>query len=288
MQTQSLSRRNSSPRSPSVKFLYNCRVPTTDWLWIDQVLHKSNDEMGVLKGHLERKHIVVKFGQPSLMRKEYNASELLKTIPNFMRYYCTFACDETATDLFNRNYATHPRICSEPGDRLGFAMMPFYHMRSINNFQWSLTNLPVLKNALKQVAGAVLNAYLQFGFCHNDLHLDNILLRQTKKAHLSYERGGELSLKGLYCIIMDFEKATFDTEKGEPRRAYETIRKVMYLASTMDGNSDLVLDPNDSRVVRLASTNAPITDASVREVWAAIDGMQLRYEKSKVPRMPVW
>jgi len=256
-------------------------VPTKDWLWIDHVL----DEMGVLKGHqvIERKHVVVKFGRPLLMHKEYNASELLKTIPNFMRYYCTFTCDETATDLFNRNYATHPRICNEPGDRLGFVAMPYYNLRSINDFQWNLANLEVLKNAMKQVAGAILKAYDQFGFCHNDLHLDNILIRRTKKTALSYG-AEELPLNGLYCIIMDFERATFDPEKKEPRRAYETIRKVMYLASTMDDNSDLVLEPNDSRVVRLASTNAPITNAALREVWGAIDGVQLRYEKSKVPR----
>jgi len=287
-----LPRQSSSPRSPSVKFLYTCGVPTKDWLWIDHVLHKSNADLGLLKGRLlnkRSKHVVVKFGIPTVMRHEYDIGELLKAIPNFMRYYCNnFTCDDTATHLFQQNYVTHPHICKGPGDNIGFAIMPYYSLGSMNSHSWKIDNLDILKNVLKQVAGGILTAHALFGFSHNDIHLDNILLRRTSKKHLTYpiiDSDLMLPLKGTYAIIMDFERSTIKpAHDSVPRRAYEAVRKVLHLAATMDANSDLALDVNDLRIMRLASTNTPVTASTVQEVWTAIDGMTVRYQKSQVPQ----
>lgn len=282
-----MSRKSSSPRNMSLKFLYRCGVPTDGYLWIEQLLHRSSVNSGVLKGLLDRKkQVVVKFGSPNAIAHEYRHGEALKDLPNFMRFYCTFSCDEDAKDVLTRDYAINHTICKNPGDQLGFAMMPYYNLGSVASYRWDIRNIAVLKSVLKQVAIAVLVAYQMHGFVHKDLHLDNILLRATKKAVISYTREIKIETLGVYAVVMDFERSTTDGERVAPREAYQDVARMVYLAATMGDNSDLGLDPNDRDIGLLMSNNTPVTPAVLQRVCTAIDGIKVRYEKSRIPANP--
>lgn len=283
-----LARRSSLSGNRSVKFVHRCEVPTGEWLWIDKLLHQSSDETGVLLGNLmiPNKRVVLKFGKPSALRHEYSVGEKLQTIPNFMRYYCFFTCNERATDLFRRNYGAHSRICEKPGDQLVLSMMPYYSLGPISRHRWDRTNLPNLKAVVKQVVTALLVSYRDLGFVHGDMHLDNILLRATQKRGLVYATDLRINTLGMYAIIMDFEKSSVNDERDQPWRAYDCTSRLLHLVASMDENSDMALEFNTGYMTSLVSKNTPITNDIIRTIWDVVDNMSIRYEKSKLPPNP--
>lgn len=67
-----------------------------------------------------------------------------------------------------------------------------------------------------------IQAYQKVGFIHGDFHLDNILLKKTKKTYIEYELETDKGLKtikiptnGYKIVIMDFENSWIFKNKKE-------------------------------------------------------------------------
>jgi len=157
--------------------------------------------------------------------------------------------------------------------------MPYYALRDLNKIHWNRDSFEDLKNVLTQACFAVLRSFETCRFVHNDLHLQNILVRKTTKKQLDY---GEVSLPlgSYFAVIMDFEKSSLDV--GEPRDAYFTIRYILNLATSLD-HSDLSLAIDVAPLNRMMSQNAPVTTDTYRQVKSVIDGTSILYKKSKLP-----
>jgi hypothetical protein len=75
---------------------------------------------------------------------------------------------------------------------------------------------------------SVFTAYQLFGFVHNDLHLDNILVKKTKKETFNYkfkdekDKVIEINIKayGYKIVIMDFESSMFVIKNKDGARTY--------------------------------------------------------------------
>ena len=262
----------------------NNTAPSTDsWLKIQSILVSGHP---VLKGVLEkRKDVVVKFGNPVEMRKEYAIDELIQAVPNMLKYYCVFACNDTVDRLQMQDYRFKPYLCEGTGDSLGCLVMPYYPMGSVDGYHWRLSNLDILKNILKQVAMASLHAYERHNFIHNDMHLMNILIRRSKKASIDY---GDKTLQvvgGHYAIVMDYGKSQIATDKSLPRDVYAGIHRMMRLIGDLS-NSDVQLDYDTATIRDLMSNNVPITPVVYTLICRNIDDLKVVYEKNKKPPMP--
>lgn len=243
--------------------------------------------MGVLKGKLDhRKEVAVKFGPPHVLQKEFTLGETLQDVPNYMRFFCSFTCNESAQNIYRQRFATHPYVCSGPGGALGLVVMPFYPLGSLNQCAWDRSNLHVLQNVLLQICFATIRAYEVHGFVHGDLHLDNVLVRKTKRAELWYGSKRLAIQGGLYVVIMDFERSTLDDPKDRPQTVYHAMHKVLTLACCMEGNSDLAMAFDHHKVCAWISQNAPITPATYDALEEVVAGMHILYEKSRRPPNP--
>ena len=269
----------------SRKFVLPCQTRMDsgeDKTWL-QIQNKLVENAPVLKGILERgRNVVVKYGTPGLMSHEYSVSESLFKfkVPNMMKYFCSFQCLDDINTV-----VTKGTLCNG-GNQMGYIVMPYYTMGDMNHHVWNRDNFGVLKNVLTQICFALLYASETCGFVHNDLHMYNVLLRQTRKTQLSYG-DVQLPIDSLYAIIMDFERS--HTHEGQPqarpRDAYFTIRGVLNLATSLE-KSDMALNYNMSHVNSWMSANTPITEDTYSILKTTIDTMTILYEKSKIPANP--
>lgn len=170
--------------------------------------------------HKKNKQIVLKISPFS--QKEYEIGELLyqHKISGFIRYLCIFSCyDDTSISA--------PRISAEKSSSLSFTnpicqashtkeniknvlIMSFIRDGSIDKFPWNAENIPIFKNLLMHTVLSLAMAYSTLGFIHGDLHLGNVLLKQTKQSQIVYtiaENTIPLETMSYKIILMDFEKA---------------------------------------------------------------------------------
>ena len=66
---------------------------------------------------------------------------------------------------------------------------------------------------------SVFMAYQKYGFLHNDMHLDNILVKKTKKETIEYENR-KIKTYGYKIVIMDFESSLINVEHLVGNMAY--------------------------------------------------------------------
>lgn len=260
---------------------------TRDWLAIDRLLSGDKSHQVLLARLLElHKAVVVKFGVPAEIQTDYYIGNIVKDIPNMMKYYCKFTCNDTVTNLVTQDYRLKPFICNGKGLQLGFIIMPYYALGDLNSFPWTRTTFTVLKNVLKQVVTSLLHAFEKHGFVHGDLHLMNILLRKTKKKSLLYGNRSVAVTDSYYAVIMDYGKSQI-----VPNGALELLRDLQILFGCLPSleASDIIINAVDmSRLTQLlqqqkASTLEP---AVYDEAWRIIDTMTILYAKSERPPIP--
>ena len=95
--------------------------------------------------------------------------------------------------------------------------MPYINEGSIRTFKWNKDKYDALKSILLQTIMSIFTAYQLCGFIHNDLHLDNILVKKTKKETFNYKLKDEkdkvinidIKADGYKIVIMDFESSVF-------------------------------------------------------------------------------
>lgn len=232
----------------SSKYKLNCQsrikedYPTTEkWL---KVLKKI-PTVPILIGKLDitKKTIVVKFENYEEMSKEYEVSKILykEKIPNLIKFYCFFSCNEDREKFkILETVEKDTPLCTGPGKETGFIIMPYYEIGSVMKYKWNSQNLDTLKNIISQTILALCSAYIKTGFVHLDLHLNNILLRKTKKEKITYKDIDIIvNSGGLYSIILDFERSKF---KGDIEEFKTSLYKLTNNLRDIDPNTFIILD----------------------------------------------
>ncbi len=108
-------------------------------------------------------------------------------------------------------------------------------------YSWTLDNLNVLKVVLIQITYALCESFEKIGFVHHDLHLDNILLRLTKKEEIYYKIIDEkVKTSGIYAIIMDFGRTKVSSSFDEFKTS---LLKMFSLLRDIGINTTFILDP---------------------------------------------
>jgi len=77
--------------------------------------------------------------------------------------------------------------------------MPYYELSSMLRYKWDESNFNMLKELLKQVIEILIFTNKQVGFLHNDIHLDNVMLKKSKNGEIKVE-------------IIDFDKSTINKD----------------------------------------------------------------------------
>ena len=213
--------------TPSRKFSLTCGdritsdTPTTaGWLSAnEEIVHDSNFKLYV--GALEnRKHIVVKVGDATILKKEYDFGEKLHAahVPNFIKYYCHFSCAG--------NVNADRSLCQGPGNAVGALVMSNYQHGRIDRHRWSSPD--EIKAVLKQVCCACVAAFRLCSFVHKDLHLGNVLVKKTRKERIDYGAVNVIT-HGWTPVIMDFDRSIHTTD---PEALYRDLNRVISLCNT--------------------------------------------------------
>jgi serine/threonine protein kinase len=212
----------------SDKYYVDCSnyAENADDIHIDGILKETTD-VSVLRAvatddtiRRKHRHIVVKIDRANQTnRKEYDIGERLfrMRIPGFMRYVCVFPCFDAAP------HQESGRICrAEPSEKneKDVLVMPYLSEGSLASHSWDESNVLLLKSLLVQTVMSALIAYTTLGFVHNDLHLDNVLLRRTKKMTLDYHVGGKqysVATMGYNTVITDFGNSMVSVHTKDQR-----------------------------------------------------------------------
>ena len=193
------------------KVLLKCEEPNYYEL-INLLYVSNNNQTLILLALHERKiNIVLKFGILESIQKEFQTSNKLLTLPNFIRYFCVIICNDDIKNIVNNSKSiSNYKMCHYGKNNIGILVMKYYNLKSIENYNWNSDNFHILKNIIKQVFFAILYAHDMFGFIHNDLHCGNVLLKPKRNLEIKYNKK-ILVLDELEAVIMDFEKSKFKT-----------------------------------------------------------------------------
>jgi serine/threonine protein kinase len=206
---QELERKGYKRNAPN-KYHIDCDYyeKNTDNIHISELVRNKNDiyllesvlSATIFKEVLliKKKPIVVKIGRENqTIEKEYDYGKQLKhaNIPGFIRYICLFSCLDAPRTL----------------------LMPYISEGSLRTFEWTSEKLPILESAILQAIMSSMIAYIKCGFIHGDFHLDNILLKKTKKREIIYDLGkGEsisIPTNGYKIVILDFDSSWIVEER---------------------------------------------------------------------------
>lgn len=195
---------------------------TTEWIILEDVIKKTND-LKIITGILLSKYkIVVKIGKSDTIKREYQISHLLASIPNFIIYLCYFSCTNNIEKII-----ANSSICASEGDKLKILVMKEYSDGDIKSYNWTSTNFIILLSLLKQIITALFIGFRSFGFIHNDVHFGNFLIKQTDDKIINYTGITKIQLYGYKAIIMDFENSLFDTDKKNYEFLYQNFEQII-------------------------------------------------------------
>jgi len=138
-----------------------------------------------------------------------------QSINSFIKYICLFNCFDDTYNYINTNKKIPEKICTANNIGNNVLIAPYVNGSSIKNYKWNLDNINILKSLLKQCVISLMYAYIDFGFLHNDLHLDNILFKKTKLENIKYKEDLEINTNGYKIIIMDFDLSFIDVDRTQ-------------------------------------------------------------------------
>lgn len=272
-------RKPSTGNTSSIKYLLNCqeKIDTGDDNWL-KIVKKIQDN-DILIGKMTVKNVVVKFGQNKPIQKEYEISKNIyeHSIPNFIKFYCTFHCIEDLTKFKKiETIEQSIKLCSKTGVKTWFVLMPYYQIGSVMNYRWNASNYPMLINIIQQVVLALYEAYITTGFVHMDLHLGNILLKKTKKKELFYTNTkNKINLIGYEAILMDFELSNLDKDEKE---FVNSLYKMANSLRDPSLNGEIILE---SHTVSPYIRKMTISDTSIKTIINKLSYMKIDYIKRK-------
>jgi hypothetical protein len=170
---------------------------TTGWIKLEEVIKKHKDLIIFNALLLKSTKIVVKIGKSDTILKEYKISHLLSNITGFIKYLCYFSCNNNIDTIINNS-----SICADKGEPIKILLMKKYKLGDIKNYNWNIDNFYILKILIKQIFTALFEAFIMYGFLHNDVHFGNFLINNTSDNQYQ-------------VIIMDFENSLFDLTKND-------------------------------------------------------------------------
>ena len=203
-QTGGLSR---SPNS-SKYYIQTC---SPEWIKIEMEIKRVQNtrdidiqKSQILKGTMTDKAVMIKIGDSDDLTNEYTASQIVKGLKGFIKFYCFFTCNDDFREFFKGKRLT---ICKGLGSSMKVIVMPYFPMGSIASYTWTPENINVLHSCLYIACLCYIDAFKMKRFIHNDFHAANILLKHTKQHTLDFHDGITVSLMGLRPWIGDFEKS---------------------------------------------------------------------------------
>ena len=238
-----LDRKHRKPDGAN-KYHINCyeleKNPSLIPLIFNKVIKNKNDTI-ILQSILTDKsitqnnrNIVVKIGKVNrTIEKEFNIGKQLEQekLTGFINYICLFNCyDNTYDNIEEKNNNLKP-LCTakkEEENLKTVLIMPYINEGSIKTFKWNKDKYNALKSVILQTIMSVFTAYQLCGFVHNDLHLDNILIKKTKKETFNYkfkddkdkDKMIDIKTYGYKIVIMDFESSMLVIKNKDGARTY--------------------------------------------------------------------
>ena len=182
----------------------------------------------IVNNSSKNKNIVVKISPINrTLEKEYKIGTVLEEIkvPGFIKYMCLFNCFDNT--YYNIKEDVKKPLCSAKHteeNKKVVLIMPYIADGSIKNFNWTEHKLDILKSVLSQSIMSLFLAYHKIGFLHNDIHLDNILIKKTKKQYIDYDYENEnnthskhnkiqIPTHGYKIVILDFDSSMINVNK---------------------------------------------------------------------------
>jgi tRNA A-37 threonylcarbamoyl transferase component Bud32 len=272
-------RKPSTGNMKSMKYLVNCqeKIDASDDKWLE-VVRKIQDN-DILIGKMSTKSVVIKFGKNIPIQKEYEISKKIyeKNVPNFIKFYCTFTCLEDVNKFKQiETVEKSIKLCSKPGVKTWFVVMPYYQFGSISNYKWTSDKYNILLNLIQQAVLALYEAYKTTGFVHMDLHLGNILLKKTNKNEIDYIFSkNNIRLVGYEAILMDFELSNLDKDEDEFKNS---LYKMANSLRDPSKTGEIILESHTiSPYIRKMNVN----DNSINTLINKIGNMKIDYIKRK-------
>lgn len=205
--------------SPNIKYFINCNnlkekekynsIEVKDFL-------KNDNEIYIFKAFVKSalfqkySNVVLKIGQhDKTILKEYEIGKQLQNVPGFIKYICLIDC----FDEFTQGKKKICNASQEGKNSKHILVIPYLKIGSVAKYNWTQDNFHILQSLIKQVLMSCYFAYEKHGFIHNDMHLDNVMIKQTKKEKLIYEDGTEILTHGFLALLIDFDRSLFDKKK---------------------------------------------------------------------------
>ena len=235
--------RNHHKPDGANKYHLNCyeleKNPSSIPVILEKVI-KNKNEVTILESIIKdksiiskQKHIVVKIGKVNkTIEKEYHIGRKLEelNIYGFINYMCLFICFDDTYQKIDNNSQLPLKLCSATNNnenKKAILVMPFIQEGSVKNFNWfNQDKFNILKSIIKQSIMSLTIAYNMCGFLHNDLHLDNILLKKTKKTTIEYDTI-TIETYGYKSIILDFDSSMINID-NKSKNGYEYYWKNIY------------------------------------------------------------
>ena len=218
-----------------------------DFLYISQ-----NEQALVLEALYESNiNVVLKFGVLESIDKEYKISKELMSLPNFIRYFCIFKCNDNIKNIINnKDTISNYKMCHYGDNEIGILVMRHYYLGCVDNYDWNKNNFDLLKNIIKQVVFAIIYAYETKGFIHGNLHSGNILLKPKRNSEITYNKK-ILTTKELEVVIMDFEKSKLNQQN----KIDVLVRNIDKLFSSIinSNNMKLFINYDRNKLIKLKS-----------------------------------
>jgi serine/threonine protein kinase len=231
---QELERKHYKPNAPN-KYHIDCDYysKNTDKIHITNLVRNNND-ISILEAVLEsqdkikQRHIVVKIGKENrTIEKEFFIGKILETekIPGFISYICIFEClDDTHKQKKTANSICTGQDISENHKKV--LIMPYIDGGSVLKFEWKVDMFPTLISTIQQVLMSSFVSFYTCGFIHGDFHLDNIMMKKTKKKEIVYNLINystpsiSIPTNGYKIVILDFDSSWIGIEMKDKIETY--------------------------------------------------------------------
>ena len=207
----------------SRKYYVNCDddlAKNPESLKLNTLVKYDNDKhiiKALAHEYLHFGEIIIKMGRfDQTIGKEYEIGKILSGIPGFVEFICLFQCYDDTGNILPKSICQAP-IKSRDSNKL-VLIMPYYELGSVKNYSWRGSDTPILRSILKQLVVSCYVAYLNIGFLHSDLHLDNVLLAKTALEYITYSDDFNIKTNGYQISIMDFEMSFIGIQNTRANR----------------------------------------------------------------------
>jgi hypothetical protein len=214
------------------KYYLNCPDVGQTKQWIKEFEKLSTtDEKAILTAVLKENildkhsHIVIKIGNKQSIDKEYSIGKKLQSIPGFIRYICKTECNDDIKKYKNINKKT--TICSNNKNDpiVHLLIMSYLPLGSMRVFDWE-NHIDAFRSCWKQLITSLYIAFKTHGFLHIDIHLGNVLIKQTKKKSIKYS-DRNIVCHGYEIVIMDFENSFVNVDTGDTTSFYIDMKRIV-------------------------------------------------------------